>query len=95
MAELVLRLKRLGFHIVVYTGNTIEKLTAKDDLSITFTLSHIDMLIDGPYKSSLVAGTGSIEVLQISVYYSRNWLRQSILGLIPIHQRYLLDRTGQ
>ncbi len=58
VAELVLRLKRLGFHIVVYTGNTIEKLTAKDDPSITFTLSHIDMLIDGPYKSSLVAGTG-------------------------------------
>ena len=58
VAELVLGLKGLGFHIVVYTGNTIEKLTAKDDLSITFTLSHIDMLIDGPFESSLVAETG-------------------------------------
>ncbi|MBX3283631.1 MAG: 4Fe-4S cluster-binding domain-containing protein [Acidobacteria bacterium] len=58
VAELVLRLKKLGFHIVVYTGNTIEKLTAKDDPSITNTLSHIDLLIDGPFESSLVAETG-------------------------------------
>lgn len=58
LAELVLRLKKLGFHIVVYTGNTIDKLTAKDDPSITNTLSQIDMLIDGPFESSLVAETG-------------------------------------
>lgn len=58
VAELVLRLKKLGFHIVVYTGNTIEKLTAKDDPSITNTLSRIDLLIDGPFESPLVADTG-------------------------------------
>lgn len=58
VAELVLRLKKLGFHIVVYTGNTIEKLTAKDDPSIAYTLSNIDMLIDGPFESSLVVDTG-------------------------------------
>ena len=58
VAELVLRLNKLGFHIVVYTGNTIEYLSTKDDPSITYTLSHIDLLIDGPFKSSLVAETG-------------------------------------
>lgn len=58
VAELVLRLNKLGSHIIVYTGNTIEYLTTRDDPSITYTLSHIDLLIDGPFESSLVAETG-------------------------------------
>ena len=58
VAELVLRLNKLGIHIAVYTGNTIEYLSTKDDPSITYTLSHIDLLIDGPFESSLVAETG-------------------------------------
>ncbi|HMT07902.1 MAG TPA: 4Fe-4S cluster-binding domain-containing protein [Pyrinomonadaceae bacterium] len=58
VAELVARLKHSNFHIVVYTGNTIEKLYAKDDPLITYTLSHIDMLVDGPFELSLLAETG-------------------------------------
>ena len=58
VAELVLRLNKLGSHIIVYTGNTIEYLSTKDDPSVTYILSHIDLLIDGPFESSLVAETG-------------------------------------
>lgn len=58
VAELVLRLKNCNFHIVVYTGNTVEQLTAKDDPCITYILSNIAMLIDGPFVSSLVFEAG-------------------------------------
>ncbi len=58
LAELLLRLKSYNFHIVVYTGYTSEKLIAKSDFSIRYSLSHIDMLIDGPFESSLVFETG-------------------------------------
>lgn len=53
VAELVSRLKRLDFHVVVYTGNTVEELIKKRDSSVDYILTHIDLLIDGPFEKSL------------------------------------------
>jgi len=58
VAELILRLKSYNFHIVIYTGNSIEQLAEKDDPSIAYILSNIDLLIDGPFEASQVLGTG-------------------------------------
>lgn len=58
VAELVSRLKRLNFHVVVYTGNTVEELIKKRDSSIDYTLTHIDLLIDGPFEKSLAFDAG-------------------------------------
>lgn len=51
VAELVSRLKRLGIHITVYSGNTIETLSGRNDANIQYILTHVDLLIDGPFIS--------------------------------------------
>ncbi|QQS33552.1 MAG: 4Fe-4S cluster-binding domain-containing protein [Acidobacteriota bacterium] len=58
VAELVSRLKRHNLHVVVYTGNTVEELIKKRDSSIDYILDHIDLLIDGPFESSLAFDAG-------------------------------------
>lgn len=58
VAELVSRLKRYNFDVVVYTGHTIEKLLAKNDSRINYILTRIDLLIDGPFEKSLASGAG-------------------------------------
>lgn len=58
VAELVSRLKKLGFHITVYTGNTIETLIGRKDKSVDYILTHIDLLIDGPFIRQLKDNAG-------------------------------------
>lgn len=58
VAELVSRLKNLGIHITVYTGNTIDTLIGKKDKSVDYILTHIDLLIDGPFIRQLKEDAG-------------------------------------
>lgn len=58
VAELVFRLKRHGLHITIYSGYTIEALIQRNDPNIDFTLTHIDLLIDGPFVRQLGEGAG-------------------------------------
>jgi len=52
LAELVARLKGFGLDITVYTGNKIEVLIGRKDPCIDYVLTHIDLLIDGPFLIS-------------------------------------------
>lgn len=54
VAEIVSRLKHQGIHITVYSGFTIEHLIERRVPSIDYILTHIDLLIDGPF----IAGMG-------------------------------------
>lgn len=56
VAELVSRLKRHGLHITIYSGYTVEELIGRKDPCIDFILTHIDLLIDGPFLSSMSEG---------------------------------------
>lgn len=58
VAELVSRLKNHGLHVTVYSGFTIEQLIQRRLPSIDYILTHIDLLIDGPYMVSLREGAG-------------------------------------
>lgn len=58
VAELVSRLKNLGIHITVYTGNTIDTLIGRKDKSVDYILTHIDVLIDGPFIRQLKENAG-------------------------------------
>lgn len=58
VAELVARLKKLGLHITVYSGNTIETLIGRKDKSVDYILTHIDLLIDGPFVRQLKENAG-------------------------------------
>ena len=58
VAEIVFRLKRLGVHITIYSGNTLETLCARNDSNIHYILTHIDLLIDGPFNRKLVDNAG-------------------------------------
>lgn len=53
VAELVSRLNLLGFHITVYSGYTMEVLMQRRTPSIDYILTHIDLLIDGPFVASV------------------------------------------
>jgi anaerobic ribonucleoside-triphosphate reductase activating protein len=53
VAELVSRLKLRGFHITVYSGYTMEVLMQRKTPSIDYILTHIDLLIDGPFVASV------------------------------------------
>lgn len=58
VAEIVSRLKNQGIHITVYSGYTIEQLIQKQVPSIDYILSHIDLLIDGPFVVSQQESAG-------------------------------------
>ncbi|MBX3295421.1 MAG: radical SAM protein [Acidobacteria bacterium] len=58
VAELVSRLKKRGLHITVYSGNTLETLIGRKDKSVDYILTHIDLLIDGPFVAQLSQGAG-------------------------------------
>ena len=58
VAELVSRLNKLGVHITVYTGNTIDTLIGRKDKNVDYILTHIDLLIDGPFSRQLKEEAG-------------------------------------
>lgn len=58
VAELVARLKFHGISITVYSGYTIDTLIQRNVPSIHYILTHIDLLIDGPFLSSEKAEVG-------------------------------------
>ena len=58
VAELVFRLKSHGLHVMVYSGYTIEALIQRKDPNISYILTHIDLLIDGPYLIQLGENAG-------------------------------------
>jgi len=71
VAKLVSRLKRHGIHITTYSGYTFEELIGRKDPDIDFILTHIDLLIDGPFLRHLGQAAGEYRG-------SRN---QSLIGL--------------
>lgn len=58
VAELISRLKCHDLHITIYSGYTLEDLIQRRVPSIDYILTHIDLLIDGPFVSSLREGAG-------------------------------------
>jgi len=58
VAELVSRLNHHGIHLTVYSGYTIDALIARKDPSVDYILTHIDLLIDGPFVSDLSGNAG-------------------------------------
>lgn len=58
LAELVSRLKDHGLHVTVYSGYTIEQLIERKQPAVDYILTHIDLLIDGPFVSELRDGAG-------------------------------------
>ncbi len=58
VAELAARLKRLGLHLTVYTGYSLETLIDRKDPRIGYILTHTDLLIDGPFLSQLSQNAG-------------------------------------
>ncbi len=58
VAELVSRLKRHGLHLTIYSGYTFETLIGRKDPNIDFILTHIDLLIDGPFVRQLAQNSG-------------------------------------
>lgn len=58
VAELVSRLKEKGLNVTVYSGFTIEQLIQKRNPSIDYILTHIDLLIDGPFVVEMRDGAG-------------------------------------
>lgn len=58
VAELVSRLKGKGIHIAVYSGFTIEQLIQRKLPAIDYVLTHIDLLIDGPFSREMSDGAG-------------------------------------
>ena len=58
VAELAARLKRLGLHLTVYTGYSLETLIDRKDPKTDYILAHTDLLIDGPFLSELSQNAG-------------------------------------
>lgn len=58
VAELVSSLKNHCLHITVYSGYTIKQLIQKRRSAIDYILTHIDILIDGPFISNEREGAG-------------------------------------
>lgn len=58
VAELVSRLKNHGLHITAYSGFTLEQLIDRKLPAIDYILTHIDLLIDGPFIIEMRDGAG-------------------------------------
>lgn len=58
LATLLGVLKEHPLHITVYTGHTLEALLAREEKAVSEALALTDLLIDGPFVSSLARGAG-------------------------------------
>lgn len=58
VAELVSRLKDQRLHVTIYSGFTMEQLIQRKLPAIEYILTHIDLLIDGPFISEMREGAG-------------------------------------
>jgi anaerobic ribonucleoside-triphosphate reductase activating protein len=58
VAELVSRLKNHGLHVTVYSGYTIDQLIQRKRPAIDYILTHVDLLIDGPFIGEMRDGAG-------------------------------------
>jgi anaerobic ribonucleoside-triphosphate reductase activating protein len=58
LAALMRELKKRDQHITLYSGYTIEELRARPEPSVHEALALADILIDGPFVSSLANGAG-------------------------------------
>jgi anaerobic ribonucleoside-triphosphate reductase activating protein len=58
VAELVSRLKNHGLHVTVYSGYTIDQLIQRKFPAIDYILTHVDLLIDGPFIGEMRDGAG-------------------------------------
>lgn len=58
LAALVEKLKAKNYHVVVYTGYTLENLLAREDESVNQILAKIDLLIDGAFDRNLTRDAG-------------------------------------
>lgn len=79
VAELVHRLKRLGIHLTIYSGNTIGTLLKRSDANIHYILTHIDLLIDGPFIHKFADNAGGYKGSrnQRLIFYSRDRVESS------------------
>jgi anaerobic ribonucleoside-triphosphate reductase activating protein len=55
---LVENLKTKGYHLVIYSGYTLEDLLTRNSETIFRILARTDLLIDGPFKREMTTGTG-------------------------------------
>lgn len=55
---LVKRLKAKGYHLVIYSGYTVENLLARNSQSINRILAKTDLLIDGAFQRELASNAG-------------------------------------
>lgn len=58
LQQLVSKLKANGFHLVIYTGRTLEELLARKCRMTDEVLSKADVLIDGAFVKSLARNAG-------------------------------------
>ena len=58
VAELAARFKRLGLHLTVYTGYSLETLIDRKDPKTDYILTHTDLLIEGPFLNQLSQNAG-------------------------------------
>ncbi len=58
LLTLVRKLKERNFHLVIYSGFTLEALLARDSENVRQILAHTDMLIDGAFIKDLSNGAG-------------------------------------
>lgn len=55
---LVKRLKAKGYHLVIYSGYTVENLLERNSQSINRILAKTDLLIDGAFQRELASNAG-------------------------------------
>lgn len=58
VAELVSRLKEKDLHVTVYSGYTMEVLMGKKNSAIDHILTHVDLMIDGPFIAARSGRSG-------------------------------------
>lgn len=58
LEKLISKLKSKNYHVVLYTGYTLETLAARHSIAVTNILQNVDILIDGPYKREFAKNAG-------------------------------------
>lgn len=79
VAEMInlIKEKRPGYGVIVYTGNNYEELLSRNDSSVKSLLDVTDILIDGEYIQELhdtrfAIGSSNQRILRLTEHYSEN-----------------------
>jgi anaerobic ribonucleoside-triphosphate reductase activating protein len=97
LSRLAVCAQESGLSVLVYTGYTLEQLEHQADGTVRQALENIDILIDGPFMSSLRCSGPAVGSTNQGIHFLSGRYSEAVLdsGRDWLHEEYILDEQSK